>query len=222
MKVSAGMVVYSLGKIPCSGVGLQWSNDELNHAMDERVAAIVFDDKGTANIDDILAGLVGTDFSQEQLRRTFERIKEVDVWRIGEATAQAYLTDHRSCSFPWMTAWDEKKRGASMPGADLVGFGRDTNGDCFAFGEVKTSQEDKYPPRVIYGYTGLKKQLENLRDSEEIRRDLVLYLSHRAKHATWHTQFKSATKRYINNTSDVQIYGILIRDVQPGRMICTR
>ena len=147
MTVGTGEVVYSMGAPPCSGVGLRWSDDELNTAMDGQVAAVLLDDEGKAIIEDILAGLAETDFSQDGLRRVLEDPDEIEDWRVGEAIAETYLTDHRSCSFPWPDGRDERKRGSSLPGADLVGFGidDDDDGDCFAFGEVKTSSERSCP-----------------------------------------------------------------------------
>ena len=88
----------------------------------------------------------------------------------------------------------------------------------------------------MHGRTGLKKQLEDLRDSDAIRDDLVKYLGHRAgatpwrarfQQATkrylghragatpWRARFQQATKRYLGNPSDVQLYGVLVRDVEP-------
>ena len=72
MTVGTGEVVYGMGGPPCSGVGLRWSDDELSAAMDGRVAAVLFDDEGKANIEDILAGLAETDFAQDGLRRVLE------------------------------------------------------------------------------------------------------------------------------------------------------
>ena len=134
---------------------------------------------------------------------------------MGEAIAETYLTDHRSCSFPWPDGRDERKSGSSLPGADLVGFGIDDDGDCLAFGEVKTSSEQSYPPGAMYGRTGLKQQLEDLRDEEAIRDDLVRYLGHRAGSAPWRARFERAASRYLQNTSDIQLYGCLVRDVEP-------
>ena len=215
MTVGAGEVVYGMGSPPCSGVGLRWSDDELNAAMDGRVAAVLFDDEGKANIEDILAGLAETDFEQAGLRRVLRDPDHVEDWRVGEAIAEVYLTDHRSCRFPWPDARDERKSRSSLPGADLVGFGIDRDGDCFAFGEVKTSREERYPPGAMHGRTGLKKQLEDLRDSDAIRDDLVRYLGHRAGAASWRARFQRATKRYLGSPSDVQLYGVLVRDVEP-------
>lgn len=217
MTVGAGEVVYRLGTAPCSGVGLRWSDNELIAAMDGQVAAVLFDDEGKANIEDIFAGLDDTGFVQDGLRRVLGDPNEVEDWRVGEAIAEAYLTDHRSCSFPWPDGRDERKSGSSLPGADLVGFGVDDDGDCLAFGEVKSSSAHKYPPGAMYGRTGLKQQLEDLRDGETIRDDLVKYLGHRAGSAPWRARFERAASRYLRNTSDVQLYGCLVRDVEPDQ-----
>ena len=213
--VSSGVVVYRLDGSSCSGIGLRWSVDDLNLAMDGRVASVLFDNDGKANIEEILAGVVGTDFAHDGLRRLLDDPEGIQNWRVGEAIAASYLIEHRSCSFPWPAGRDERKRGSSLPGADLVGFGSDSHGDCFAFGEVKTSSDRSYPPRVMYGHTGWKRQLEGLRDDNAVRDDLVKYLGHRAETASWKERFKHAGSRYLRNSSDVQIYGFLVRDVEP-------
>ena len=215
MTVGAGASVYRIGGTPCSGVGQQWSDKELFVALKGRVAAVVFDDKGKANIEEILAALAQTDFSRDGLSRVLEDPREIENWRVGEAIAETYLTDHRSCSFPWPDGRDERKSGSSLPGADLVGFGVDGEGDCLAFGEVKTSSERSYPPGAMYGRTGLKRQLEDLRDDEAIRDGLLKYLGHRAGSAQWRARFERAGSRYLRNKSDIQLYGFLVRDVEP-------
>ena len=218
MTVAAGEAVYDMGSSPCSGCGRRWSDDELNAAMDGRVAAVLFDDQGKADIEAILAGLTETEFEQAGLRRVLQNPDHVEDWRVGEAIAEVYLTDHRSCTFPWPDGRDERKSGSSLPGADLVGFGIDGQGDCcFVFGEVKTSRERLHPPGTMYGPTGLKQQLEDLRDSNAIRDGLVTYLAHRAGPASWRAQFQQAMKRYLGNPSDVQLHGVLVRDVEPHR-----
>ena len=69
MTVAAGKVVYSEGAAPCLGIGLTWSDDDLDGAMGGPVAAVLFDDKGKADIEDMLTGLAETEFEQEELRR---------------------------------------------------------------------------------------------------------------------------------------------------------
>ena len=61
----------------------------------------------------------------------------------------------------------------------------------------------------------MKRQLEDLRDRESTRDDLVKYLGHRAMGAGWRARFARAGSRYLQNTSDVQLFGFLIRDVEP-------
>ncbi len=223
MTASVGEVVYRLGKVPCSGLGLRWSDDELNAALQGQVADVVLDDKGKAHIAELLTAQAETEFVQEheqgfpqdRLRRVLEGQGTVEDWQVGEAIAVTYLTDHRSCIFPWPAGRDLKRSGSSLPGADLVGFGVDLHGNCFTFGEVKTSREHRYPPRVTYGRTGLRHQLEDLRDHVGTRDNLVAYLGHRARIASWSEQYRQATRRYLQNPSDVQIYGVLVRDVEP-------
>ena len=164
----------------------------------------------------LLAGVAETEFAQEQLAEVLAIPNKIENWRVGEAIAEAYLTEHRKCLFPWPDGRDERKSGSSLPGADLVGIQIDDQGDRLAFGEVKTSTEEKYPPGAIYGRTGLKLQLEDLRDKTKIRDDLFKYLCHRANKADWMSRFKAASRRYLANKSDIQIFGILIRDVTPN------
>lgn len=215
MTVAQGTNCYTLGSAPCSGAGLSWTNAELDAAIEDSVANIVFDESGKADIDALLSSLADTQFQKDGVARILADPDDVEDWRVGEAIAESYVTDHRSALFPWPDGRDERKRGSSLPGADLVGFQNAANGDCFAFGEVKTSVENNYPPGAMHGRTGLKQQLEDLRDNQTIRDDLVKYLGYRAPKADWFDRYKSAAVRYLANSSDVYIFGILIRDVAP-------
>lgn len=214
--IAAGAKCYNLGSSPSKGTGRSWNAEELDAAIEDQVAALVFDDQGKADILELLAGVAETSFEQEQLAQALAAPDDIEDWRVGEAIAEAYLSEHRNCLFPWPDGRDERKSGSSLPGADLVGVQQDEHGDRFVFGEVKTSGEAKYPPGAVYGRTGLKQQLEDLRDKEGIRNDLFKYLGFRAKNSTWLDRFKAASKRYLNNTSDVQLFGVLVRDVEPN------
>lgn len=217
MTVALGQVVYSIPDPRCTGLGLKWSAKELDAALGGPVAALLFDDDGKADIEDILLGIVETGFEQDGLRRILADQESIEDWRVGEAIAETWLTDHRDCRFPWPAGRDQRKRRSSLPGADLVGLRVDAEGDCLAFGEVKTASEAKYPPGAMYGRTGLKQQLEDLRDSTPIRDDLLKYLAHRANGAAWMPRFRRAAKRYLTNNSDVWLLGVLVRDVQPRK-----
>ena len=169
-----------------------WAGEELDAALNGPVAAVLFDDEGRADIEEILRGIVDTAFEQDGLRQVLAEPERIEDWRVGEAIAETWLTDHRDCRFPWPDGRDERKRGSSLPGSDLVGLHADAQGDCLAFGEVKTSSEDRYPPGAMYGRTGLKQQLEDLRNSSSIRDDLFKYLGYRAKGAAWLQRFRRA------------------------------
>ena len=216
MTVPIGEDSYQLIAESCKGNGVRWTDAQLDEALGGSVSEILFDDAGTADLAAILAPLANTAFEQASLRSILSIPEKIEDWRVGEAIAETYLSGHRSCYFPWPDGRDERKSGSSLPGADLVGFRSDTNGDCFAFGEVKTSREKQYPPGLVFGRTGLKQQLEDLRDQKSIRDDLMKYLGHRAKAAPWRPRFQIASSRYLKNSSDIHICGVLIRDVEPN------
>ena len=109
MTVPVGESVYKHGFPPCSGIGLKWSGDDLDTALNGPVAAVLFDDEGRANIEEILTGLAETDFAQQGLQRVLADPNDIENWRVGEAIAESYLTDHRRCYFPWPDGRDERK-----------------------------------------------------------------------------------------------------------------
>lgn len=215
MTVAQGTNCYTLGAAPCSGAGVSWTAAELDGAINGPVASIVFDDSGKANVGALLSSLADTQFQKDGVARILANADAVEDWRVGEAIAESYVIKHRAGHFPWPDGRDERKRGSSLPGADLVGFRGPTNNACFAFGEVKTSGESKHPPGAMFGRTGLKQQLEDLRDDKTIRDDLVAYLAYRALKSDWLDRYRCAATRYLANPSDVYVFGILIRDVAP-------
>jgi len=85
----------------------------------------------------------------------------------------------------------------------------------FAFGEVKTSTEKRWPPQVMCGRHGMTRQLESLRDDVVVKDHLVKYPAHRAHGANWESQYKEAAVRYITDSTDVALFGVLVRDVEP-------
>lgn len=215
--VAAGTTAYSHGEEPCVGNGVSLTGEELDVALTDSVSEIVYDDAGKADLAALMSGLSETDFEHDRIVEILNQTDPVEDWRVGEALAEAYLGTHRACTFPWPDGRDERKQGSSLPGADLVGFQANDDGEHkFAFGEVKTSTEDKHPPQLVYGRHGLKQQLEDLRDRADIRDQLVKYLGYRARGADWVEHFRNAAKRYLLNGSDVSIFGVLVRDVTPN------
>ena len=165
----------------------------------------------------MLSGLAQTDFEAARVSQILSAGQPVDDWRVGEAFAEAFLIDHRGCEFPWPMGRDVRNPKASPAGADLVGFATVKDRIRFAFGEVKTSSEAKWPPHVMSGRHGLQRQIEHLRDSTPAKDHLVRYLAHRATNASWDATFKKAAAAYLAEPSDVSLFGLLIRDVTPKK-----
>ena len=65
------------------------------------------------------------------------------------------------------------------------------------------------------GRHGMVRQLESLRDDDAVRDRLVLYLCHRAPGAEWADNFKEAAARYLSEPTDIALFGVLVRDVDP-------
>ena len=221
MAIAAGIEVYNVDSAPVVARGITYSQDNLNSAISGPVAKILKDNEGNIELETMLAGIASTDFEQSTLTSILNTPQVINSWRVGEALAESYLVEHCDCYFPWTGSRDLKSSSVSPAGADLVGFKREKNdGESFrfAFGEVKTSQENKYPPQTMYGRHGMTKQLENLRNDKKMRNQLVRYLGHHAPRSDWSDKYRSATKSYLADTTDVSLYGFLVRDVAPNKL----
>ena len=164
----------------------------------------------------MIYGTEETEFSVNAIRDVFGGDGPTENWRVGEAIAETFLADHRGCFFPWPMSRDERKRGSSLPGADLVGLQDTGGGDRLVFGEAKTSKDRNSPPGVIYGATGLRQQMLELRDQRPLRNRLIKYLAFRARGADWAPRYRNATQRYLRDPEDVQLFGFLVRDTHPN------
>jgi hypothetical protein len=216
--VSVGTEVYNADAPPVTARGVSYTEAELNVALSGAVSRILRDDAGTADLQAILASVVTTDFSDKSVKRVLSQGPMVEAWRVGEGLAEAYFAEHKNYEFPWPSGRDLKNPSASPAGTDLVGFQETdavVNADRFAFGEVKTSAQELWPPNVMDGRHGLQKQLEALRDSTDVKDALVIYLGHHAGGARWLPRYQSAAARYLADSSDVSLFGVLIRDVKP-------
>lgn len=218
MSLPRGTQQYTLGSAPVIGNGISWDETELGIAISNHVTDLVFDVQGNQAIATLLESIPSTNFSSDIISQILNNnSRPPEDWRVGEAIAEAYLMNHRGCLFPWPDSRDERRSGSSLPGADLVGFWINGGEILFAFGEVKTSTQAQYPPRVLLGRSGLQRQLEELRDIQTLRHDLFIYLAHRAANASWHSHFIAASQQYLNNSSNVRIFGLLVRDVEPNQ-----
>ena len=205
MPIHLGEYAYGFSQGSCSASGVSWSDAGLDAAINEVAASILHDDPGQAVMSRCLSGLPETGFDRSGAARLFAGTRRMENWQVGEWIGRLYLTACRACSFPWPAEWDERKIGSSLPGADLVGFCLDSSGECFAFGEVKTSADSNRPPRVMGGPDGLIQQLRNLRDSRADRDTLVWYLARRSDDPAWCAKFQSAFGRYMRDALDVML-----------------
>ncbi len=217
MTIASGTIRYRIGTTPVTGCGFSYSKEELDNALSGSVAEIIFDDSGKAIIESLLTGVVETDFENGEVKRILSNTKPPENWRVGEALAESYLTHHKDCFFPWPNGRDERKSGSSPTGADLVGFQFNGSDVFFAFGEVKTSAENKYPPGAMHGRTGLKQQIEDLKNDVEIKDTLFRYLAYHAQMSSWIDRFRQAARNYIQSITNVCVFGFLIRDVEPNQ-----
>jgi hypothetical protein len=194
--------------------GIEFSEAEIKTALKECVIKILADEEGKLVLLSLFGDLPNSSFEEENIRRLLAHDPEPEDWRVGEAIVEAYLIDHKMCEFPWPSGRDQKNPNSSPAGADLVGFHEIEGSYRFAFGEVKTSAEKKWPPQVVTSRHGLAKQLEDLRNSVYTKENLVLYLGHRATNSSWEQKYKEATSRFVKDATDVSLFGFLVRDVE--------
>ncbi len=220
MTMSAGTELYNADAVPVTARGASYTDAEVDTALSGSVLRILWDDDGTADLQAILTSVVTTDFSDKSIRRVLANRVTPENWHVGEGLAEAFLVEHRACEFPWPSGRDLKNPSASPAGTDLVGFQNTNaaeNAHRFAFGEVKTSEQEAWPPSVMDGRHGMKQQLEGLRDSTTMKDSLVIYLGHHVSGTDWLPRYRSAATRYLADPGDVSLFGILVRDVEPKR-----
>lgn len=183
--------------------GASYSDVDLDDSV-QIVADTCFDTSGQTDFINYIQSLDDTGFHPPNV--VLPSIKD---WQVGEGFAEAYLTSHFSCVFPWSNNRDLKNPNSSLTGADMVGFRQGQ----FAFGEVKTSSEQKYPPQVTSKKEdGLNTQLEKLCHNHDMRWALVQYLFHRLNGSS---DFKEACIAYLKGSNNFYIFGVLVRDVEP-------
>lgn len=217
MTIPCGTEIYNLDYSHVKSRGVCYSPLELDDSLEGPVSTVLSDGEGTDQLEINLSSIADTDFEAENVKRIISSKKKPENWRVGEALAESYLVGHRSCFFPWPSSRDQKNANSSPTGADIVGFQETGDQDSrFAFGEVKTSGQDAYPPSVINGPNGLKQQLKNLCEDKNTKDDLVRYLGFHVNGSLWKQHFKDAFKRYIKNTEDVSLFGFMVRDVKPN------
>ena len=199
--------------------GIRLDDESLQVMLSGPVRDIIRDEAGKDDIREMLGSIATTGFETEGLEVMLTDESNIPDWLVGEALAEAFVAEVGNCEFPWPTGRDLKNPEASPTGADLVGFQKTNNEELpyrFAFGEVKTSQEEKWPPQVVKGKSGLQRQIDDLTHSQKVKSGLFCYVGYHAKNSAWENLFQSAACRYIQSGySDAALFGILVRDVEP-------
>lgn len=140
-------------------------------------------------------------------------------WRIGEAYAEFFLETNMGARFYWNEIRDQRNINSNKTGADLVGFIEMDGDTVFLFGEVKTSNDPKRPPEVLYGKSGMIQQLEDLTTDRLKVNALIRYLGTKAMlySATdsFRIDYEKALTSYISNMNKYNLFGVLVRDIPP-------
>ena len=217
MSVAVGKIEYKINDSKVHAYGISHTNDEMISALTHEVHDKVYDVAGNSDlVDSILKDFSETGFTKDLLMPIFTCNECINDWEIGEAYAQTYLEDHFSSILPWSLSRDIKKPCSSLPGADIVGLYLQDESASFLFGEIKTSSDQDSPPNLMYGTTGLKKQLVDLCTENSTIFALVKYLGFRLRSTKYWSMYQVAFQKYYNNNSNIHVTGVLIRDVNPN------
>ncbi|MGO0305253.1 hypothetical protein ACTL6P_01375 [Endozoicomonas acroporae] len=197
--------------------GIRIDKESLQIVLSGSVKDIIQDTAGKDDIREMLSSITTTGFATDGLEVMLTNESNIPDWLVGEALAEVFVAEHGDCEFPWPTGRDLKNPESSPTGADLTGFQKTNNKDFpyrFAFGEVKTSREKKWPPQVVHGRGGLQDQINDLTHRIKVKQGLFQYLAHHSVNAPWKKKFQSAASRYLNSSfTDAALFGLLIRDV---------
>ncbi len=118
--------------------------------MKNEVRERLNDESGQTEIETHLRGLASTGFEENNINELLNATAtEEKAWAIGEAFAEAILEKENNVEFPWNQKRDLRNENSNLSGADLIGLIDDNGQIKLLIGEVKTSEEDKYPPQVI-------------------------------------------------------------------------
>lgn len=201
--------------------GLVLKSKHFQEYLSTRVNSKFYDYKGTLLLESSLTSVDTTGFNFKVLQSPFDS-EEIPVdWKIGEKIAECFLEDYCNSIFPYNDSRDAKDSNSSLPGTDMVGFVEIENKPLFLFGEVKTSDQEKYPPSVIYGNDGLKTQLDELGKNPKKRKELIKWFGHKftllADNDVHKNMWTSAVIAYFTPSNEFKISGMMIRGTVPNK-----
>lgn len=199
---------------------VEWQGYNINNNalyqtfMETNVRARLNDEEGRATVESHLRPLASTGFETDNLEMLLNAsAHEERDWAVGESFSEALLEQEIGAIFPWNHARDLRNENASLPGADIVGLIDDNGQYKFLFGEVKTSEENRYPPQVVTARHGIANQLETLGTNATRLMTLITWLVHRCKDTPFEANFNEAVKYLLSGSSNQGMYlvGVLVR-----------
>ena len=192
-------------------------NDAFDSFMTKDVAARLNDEEGSIEFESHLRSLSLTGFGKSSLEAVLDAdIQEERDWAVGEAFAEAWLSEEHKIIWPWNMERDKRNAHASLPGADLIGFVVNGNESRLVLGEVKSSTEKKYPPQVMSGRSGhIGHQIDNLANNLGTINQLLKWLCPRCKNTDFEAIYTDSLTLYFNSGNKaVSLFGVLIRDTK--------
>lgn len=189
-------------------------NDKYRTFMATNVRNRLNDTDGQEIIEIHLRSLASTGFEVDNLETLLNaKSREERYWAVGESFSEAILEEELDVVFPWNHTRDLRNENASLPGADIVGLINDNGQYKLLFGEVKTSEENRYPPQVVTARHGIANQLETLGTDQTRIITLISWLLYRCKDTEYETGFSEAIKYLLSTNSNQGLYlvGVLVR-----------
>ena len=170
-------------------------NDAFDSFITKDVAARLNDEDGSIEFESHLRSLSLTGFGKSSLEAVLDaRIPEERGWAVGEAFAEAWLSQEHGVIWPWNMERDKRNANASLPGADLIGFVVNGTESRLVLGEVKSSTEKKYPPQVMSCRRGhIGHQIDNLANNLGTITQLLKWLCPRCKKTEFEGLYNDST-----------------------------
>jgi len=201
----------------CSYAGFSFEKQYIIKHFPNEIRKKLIDYQGTLDLVKSFETVANTDFDKTVLEEIFSlKTSKMPAWRIGEAFGEFFLQENFRVRFWYNHLRDLRNPNASDAGTDLVGF-VDSSGDTlFVFGEVKTSEDQSSPPNVVYGRTGLRKQIDELCNNERTVGNLIRYLGFKVRGLRqddpFYQDFHRALGVYIKKKKRIHLFGLLVRD----------
>lgn len=214
-------IVYEFFETSIHGYhGIAVPDGDIKKHYPEEIKNKLVDFEGTQDlVENFSSSIALTGFDSKTILLDIFSIEvPMQEWRIGEAFAEFYLEKHKGARFYWNELRDQRNINSNKTGADLLGFIELNSETVFLFGEVKTSNDPDSPPQVLYGKSGMIKQLEELANDKKKIRALIRYIGTKAmlfpSDSTFRLDYEKALNTYIKDMTKYNLFGILVRDTK--------